>query len=498
MSMAMNVTLAINTELLLADGSSLRIGQHLRVLPGRRLVCFGEWQGKQVLAKVFMGKRAAYYAARDASGVKRLLEAHLPTPPLLAQTSSQAGDMQVLLYEALTGAENAEQALQAADASGRSAITRQLVEAVAAQHEAGLVQTDMYPKNFLIENGTLKHGTLENATVHAIDGDGIRPLGRFFSSWRAWHNLAVLLAKLDPEVLDRDLPALVQRYREVRQLGAGSVSPLLRRLIDACRWYASYQYADKKVLRTCSDVIVHKTSALFTALNRQPPMSLLAVPSPVELDGWISKVASAEALKRGNTSTVVRHDLDNVPLVIKRYNIKNFWHGIDRAWRQSRAAVSWRNGFRLQRYGIGTPKPLALLEERWGPFRRRAYLLAEYLDAPDVSAYFEQPNLSDDDYLQACRQIARMFYQLKLLKISHGDCKASNLKMVNTMPCLIDLDSMQEHVSCYRFARYHARDLRRFVRNWPPQSRVYRMLAHAFADIYRDAAFLKKAGISIN
>ncbi|MCB4811278.1 lipopolysaccharide kinase InaA family protein [Methylovorus menthalis] len=493
MSMAINIALAPDTELLLADGSSLRIGQHLRVLPGRRLVCFGEWQGQPVLAKVFMGKRAAYYAERDANGVKRLLEAHLATPPLLVQTSSQAGDMQVLLYVALMGAGNAEQAMQAADASGRSAITRQLVEAVAAQHEAGLLQTDMYPKNFLLEKGTFEH-----STVHAIDGDGIRPLGRLFSSWRAWHNLAVLLAKLDPEVLDRDLPALVQRYREVRQLGAGPVSPLLRRLIDACRWYASYQYADKKVLRTCSDVVVHKTSALFAALNRQPPMTLLAVPSPVELDGWISQVATAEALKRGNTSTVVRHDLDNVPVVIKRYNIKNFWHGIGRAWRQSRAAVSWRNGFRLQRYGIGTPKPLALVEARWGPFRRRAYLLAEYLDAPDVGAYFEQADLSDDDCLQACRQIARMFYQLKLLKISHGDCKASNLKMVNTMPYLIDLDSMQEHLFRHLFAWHHARDLRRFMRNWPPQSRVYRMLAHAFADIYRDAAFLKKAGISIN
>jgi tRNA A-37 threonylcarbamoyl transferase component Bud32 len=488
-----NTTLATGAALALTDGTVLHIGQHLRVLPGRRLVCFGEWQGQPVLAKVFMGKRAAYYAERDANGVKRLLEAHLATPPLLAQTSSQTGDMQVLLYEALMGADNAEQAMQANDVDGCIIIARRLVETVAAQHEAGLLQTDMYPKNFLIQNGTL-----ENPAVHAIDGDGIRPLRGFFPSWRAWRNLAILLAKLDPEILDRDLPSLVQRYREVRQLPPAPVSPLLRRVIDLSRWYASYQYADKKVLRTCSDVIVHKTSTLFSALNRQPPMTLLAVPSPVELDGWISQVAKAEALKRGNTSTVVRHDLDNVPVVIKRYNIKNFWHGIGRAWRQSRAAVSWRNGFRLQRYGIGTPKPLALAEERWGPFRRRAYLLAEYLDAPDVSAYFERPDLSDEDYLQACRHIARMFYQLKLLKISHGDCKASNIKMVNTTPSLIDLDSMQEHVSSHRFARYHVRDLRRFMRNWPPQSRVYRMLAHAFADIYRDAAFLKKAGISIN
>ena len=488
MSMGSDIALAPDTQLPLADGTVLRIGQHLRVLPGRRLVCFGEWQGQPVLAKLFMGKRADYYAERDAGGIRRLREAHLATPPLLAHTSSQAGDMQVLLYVALIDAANAEQAMHEADAAGRSAIARQLVEAVAAQHEVGLLQTDMYPKNFLLQDGR----------VHAIDGDGIRPLTSWFGSWRAWRNLAILLAKLDPEVLDRDLPALVQRYHEVRQQPPGRVSPLLRKAVDAYRWYASYQYADKKVLRTCSDVLVQKTSVLYSALNRQPPLTLLAVPSPTELDGWIQQVASSEALKRGNTSTVVRHDLDNVPVVIKRYNIKNFWHGIGRAWRQSRAAVSWRNGFRLQRYGIGTPKPLALLEERRGPFRRRAYLLAEYLDAPDVSAYFEQADLGDEDYLQACRQIARMFYQLKLLKISHGDCKASNIKMVNTTPYLIDLDSMQEHLSSYRFARYHARDLRRFMRNWPPQSRVYRMLAHAFADIYRDAAFLKKAGISIN
>ena len=61
-------------------------------------------------------------------------------------------------------------------------------------------------------------------------------------------------------------------------------------------------------------------------------------------------------------------------------------------------------------------------------------------------------------------------------RISHGDLKGSNLLWQGGHWVLIDLDAMQHHLSAQRFARAYARDRARFLRNWPADSRLYRLL----------------------
>jgi len=122
-------------------------------------------------------------------------------------------------------------------------------------------------------------------------------------------------------------------------------------------------------------------------------------------------------------------------------------------------------------------------------------LLTEYLQAPDVDAYFADTEIAHDQQEKTARYIVEMFYRMNLLKITHGDLKASNIKISNGLPQLIDLDSLREHGCSWLFYRQHVRDLRRFMRNWPPQSIVSSMLAVAFNETYQDTALLKKAGI---
>ena len=42
----------------LAGGKSLQIHHWLRILPGKRLVGYGEWDGRKVLAKLFIATGA--------------------------------------------------------------------------------------------------------------------------------------------------------------------------------------------------------------------------------------------------------------------------------------------------------------------------------------------------------------------------------------------------------------------------------------------------------
>ena len=208
-----------------------------------------------------------------------------------------------------------------------------------------------------------------------------------------------------------------------------------------------------------------------------------------------SLVTWQNLLKNGNTCTVAKVEIGNRPIVIKRYNIKSFWHGVSRAPRQTRAAVSWANAYRLKLLDIPTPNPIALIEERKLRLRGKAYFLCEYIDAPDAAQFFVECT-DKNARSEAVKNIATLFYKLYLLRISHGDTKASNIKIVDNKPVLIDLDSMAQHSFSFTALKAHARDLRRFMQNWKQAPAMYNAFVKAFKVVYADNAALKLAKIS--
>ncbi len=82
----------------------------------------------------------------------------------------------------------------------------------------------------------------------------------------------------------------------------------------------------------------------------------------------------------GDTTTVAVMAFGDNKFVIKRYNPKGFWHGVKRMLRQSRALRSWQNSHYLEQRDICTPKPVAVLMERFGPIRQTTYFIMEYVD----------------------------------------------------------------------------------------------------------------------
>ena len=212
-------------------------------------------------------------------------------------------------------------------------------------------------------------------------------------------------------------------------------------------------------------------------------------------DDWI---ASAIILKNGNTCTVASKTVDQTNLVIKRYNIKSISHAIGRLFRKSRAAISWSNAHRLSLLGIATPKPIALFEQRrMGWLRGKSYFLSELLDAPDVKAYFAI-TLNKESRSEAVKQIVLLFYRLYLLKISHGDMKASNIKMSSTKPVLIDLDSMCQHRFALCAKHAHIKDLIRFMQNWKDDASLYNAFVKTFKVVYPEPSILQKTGMLDN
>lgn len=442
-----------------ADGP-LVIDQWLRVLPGQRLVGAGEISGKRVLAKLFIAPRARQHWQREQQGLVALAEAAIPTPGMEASGEFTDGGY-FLCTHYLEGARTLQQEWdELADAvppspgdPRASVLLAQALDSIALLHRAGLIQTDLHMGNFLLHDGQ----------VLVIDGDAIMSLspGQPISAQQAEDNLAIFFAQLDA-AWDAMLELLLIEYLRVnaeRPLNPdrllGQIKRVRRKRLDA--WLA-------KAVRDCTPFQVEKHWSRFTAVVRQHAAALrplIAAPD--------QPFTAVPSLKDGGTSSVTLVEAGEQKLVVKRYNIKGFGHWLSRFWRPSRAWHSWLAGHRLQFLGIATPAPLAMVESRFGPLRRRAWLVNAFCPGPNLLELFgaEGQRLPTEAEGAALLQVLA---QLREARISHGDFKATNLLWHAGQVWLIDLDSLQAHDSESHWQQAWARDRARLMRNWPAGS----------------------------
>ena len=187
-------------------------------------------------------------------------------------------------------------------------------------------------------------------------------------------------------------------------------------------------------------------------------------------------MATGKVLKNGVTCTVANVVAGDQMLVVKRYNLKHWRHAMSRAWRPSRAWHSWRAAHRLAFYGIATPQPLALIEERLGPLRGRAFLVTEHCPGRNLR---DSLSPGDEPAPEQQAAILELFRTLCALRITHGDLKASNLLWHDGRVVLIDLDAMVQHRLESAFVRDWRSDRLRLLRNWPADSALVRWLDRA-------------------
>ncbi|MDR3221710.1 MAG: hypothetical protein LBU46_06865 [Candidatus Accumulibacter sp.] len=435
------------------DGEDIGVLRLLRVLPGKRLTGEALWRGRRVLVKLFVAGSDRRHWGRERRGLTLLHDAGLPTPEMLCAGRLDGGG-----YFLLTGFLEASRTLADhwpvgnPDDPRAVDILRPAFALLGRLHAAGLIHTDPHLGNFLEHEGKLL----------LIDGDGVE---RARDAEQALDNLALLLAQLPPSWESRtdDLLAAYAPEQTRPRPGHGA----LARAVERARARRLAHFLDK-TLRDCSQFAVQRTVRRFCSVARAESEMLTPL-----LEAPDAAIAQGRLLKDGNTCTVARVDVDERALVIKRYNLKNLTHALSRCWRPSRAWHAWRAGHRLVFHGIPTPAPLALIEERAGPLRRRAFLITEFCPGSNLLQVLS-PGREPD--AAAAAAIVALFGLLFRLRITHGDMKANNFLWRDGRLALIDLDATIQHQSEASFARAWRRDRARFLRNWPEDSALYRWL----------------------
>lgn len=172
----------------------------------------------------------------------------------------------------------------------------------------------------------------------------------------------------------------------------------------------------------------------------------------------------AQTLKHDRTTSVCRISTPAGPLILKRYNPRSLWHKVKRAFRRSRARRCWHMSYSFAASGLRVARPLMMFEHRFGPIRRTAYFVSESVDGEEVLTCL--PELSASQQSAVAEAVREAFTRMRTARITHGDMKASNLIWTGSELVFIDLDAAQTHWTSWGWRRKHAKDRRRFMKNW--------------------------------
>lgn len=434
----------------------------LRLVPGKRLVARASFGNHEVIAKIFFSQwQPQTYAQHEIEGLHAVRKAGLLTPDIIYKGEDQSKTMYAIIFEKLHSIIDLNNTWRFSQHEQTLFnYLNEISKALAKQHEVGIIQNDVHLDNFIFTTRGL----------YTIDGSDIdlTEYGQKIQSKRGLKNLAKFFSILSPSQ-DQYREQFIDTYRKARDWPKSAVPTSF--ILNYQKYYRLERDRKKlnKIFRNCSAYIMEKSFAHFMVCDRhyyqEGLQQLLLNPD--------QGIEECEIIKDGHTCTVAKIKVDAKTLIIKRYNIKGFFHFLKRLFQPSRAAKSWRGAHYLQNYALLTCTPVCMLEERFGPFRIRSYLITEYLPGKNLEQYLLDPKIDAQQKEDIIKKALTYIKNLHLVNLAHGDMKASNFIVNNDLVYLIDLDGLSYYFSNKKFKHAQKKDWDRFMKNWKKYPELY-------------------------
>jgi hypothetical protein len=194
-----------------------------------------------------------------------------------------------------------------------------------------------------------------------------------------------------------------------------------------------------------------------------------ALPGELREALWLQpeEVAAAGELLRANGARrTVRIESASRSYVLKHYVEPTWRHAAKRALAASRAWAVWRLSQELADAGIRTPRPLACVENRWGPLRRDSFVLYGYIEGRTLRECLTASGNDRKRSEPLWRQLEELWQRLRELRISLADANTGNFIVDEAgQVWVIDLDKSRRHVRAATGAKHRERGWRQLLRS---------------------------------
>ena len=352
----------------------LRCEQLLKIVPKRRGVLFGRWGSKPVLAKLFYRLFHIHrHLQREIKGSRAILKAGIPTPELLYAGKTDNSSVGILLFEYIHPIRPLLDVWNTLEGPKEKLVLfRRLIGIIAKMHQAGLKQRDLHLNNFFIHNNE----------IYAIDGASVKQnrTGYPLRKKESLNNLGLLFAQLTIQ----DCSIISNLYTEYIKIRGWDNSVHIYKDLqvqtERQRKWRLKKYYGRKLFRETDKVICRRSFTHFMLCMRSDYSPIMArfLDSP---DRVLSS-SNSQLLKKDDLSEEFRVKIDHQEFVVKKYNEKGVYNGVLPCFWTTRAAHSWQNTHRDFALSHAAPRPVALLEKRFGPFCGTSFFISKFDSKP--------------------------------------------------------------------------------------------------------------------
>lgn len=341
----------------------------IRAIAGKRLACAGQGAQGKVIVKLYYSRRKAYLHWRKSDrGCRAFIERGIAAPGIIFSGYVPAHDIYAMVLEYLEDASRLDSALaDAMTQAQRADILGRVSAALAAHHDAGILQQDLHLGNFMIGGGR----------VYSLDGDRVRLLRRPVDEVRSLENLALFLSNVPYQDIG-EIETCIDAYAQARGIDLG---PRERMRVRKRSWRIRSEALGafmRKVLRSRDPFVARADKGLFAVFdsrNTDVDFSVL-VDNGVHKDRpWTAKGGGYEVQDVGGKTFLCRTSWALGPLAAKGTFL---------------ATRLWKMAHMLNRIGVATPRPVALVLQGSAPLVWRCSVwfrpahgvrLDEYLDS---------------------------------------------------------------------------------------------------------------------
>lgn len=430
--------------IIMCQGKEIFCEKILRIIPKRRIVVKGLYDGQQVVIKIFISDQAKTHLEQEIKNYLLLEQHQFALPIVLLGSELAIAGVYVAIFTELYPVQRLQNLFQEQSATQVQYWLCEVQKLIIQLHTAGLMQADIHPDNFLIVSDTIY--LIDFSSIEKIDEkDKLKNLALFY---------AQIPIKFYPLITE-----LLTAYCQVcnKNLSEQEKDKFIQ-LVREMRWKRS-QHFMKKCARDSSRFLMDSNEQRLYVCQRNLAtpnlLNFLADPETFLQDQELIW------LKKGRTCSVFKITIDQLDLVVKRYNIKSKRHFLTHFWKKSRAKKSWQFANLFNLFLLPTAKPIAFIEKYQKKLRTHSYYISEYISAiPLNEILIRKPDTV------IVENTIKLINELGELRIAHGDMKATNFIVEQQEVYLIDFDAVKQHKNDKAWLEARAKDISRFRKNW--------------------------------